>query len=391
MGLQGRWSFIHMENKIKELFTVTADTIIYGKDKEIEKILQSYQHRFVLVGAGELGLATLTGLQKQGIEPECFSDDNPKLWHTTINGIKVLSFQEAIHTFSNNAIFVVTIYNSNSIVEFLTKLDIQTLTFADLSWYYRGTFLPYYFLDTPINRFDDYGKKLQLMLLWADDKSKQEYLDQLNIRINNVPNTVPVNPVDDIYFPRDIVDLQNHEIFIDCGAYTGDTVSEFIERSSTFDKIVSIEPDTKNYELLLNYVSNLPSQYKNKILTRKIALSSEKDKIPFRELGDATSFIGGDTLVDSDTLDNLITDSTYIKMDIEGAELDALMGAEKTILRDRPVMAICLYHRPEHLWKIPLFLHYLVPSYKLFLRAYAENGWDLVCYAVPPSRVKEVK
>ena len=78
---------------------------------------------------------------------------------------------------------------------------------------------------------------------------------------------------------------------------------------------------------------------------------------------------------------------TYIKMDIEGMELEALAGAWWVIQVHRPVLAICAYHEGFHLWEIPLLLHKMVPTYDLRLRRYAEGAAELVWYAVPPERI----
>ena len=72
-----------------------------------------------------------------------------------------------------------------------------------------------------------------------------------------------------------------------------------------------------------------------------------------------------------------------IKMDVEGAELSALLGAKETIRDSRPGLAICLYHRPEHLWQIPLLLKQWDPRYEFALRLYRHAGFDLVMYARP--------
>jgi hypothetical protein len=58
----------------------------------------------------------------------------------------------------------------------------------------------------------------------------------------------------------------------------------------------------------------------------------------------------------------------FIKMDIEGSEPEALKGSANTITARKPKLAICLYHRIEDFWEIPLYLHDLVPWYKLFVR-----------------------
>jgi hypothetical protein len=74
-------------------------------------------------------------------------------------------------------------------------------------------------------------------------------------------------------------------------------------------------------------------------------------------------------------------------MDIEGAEIDALNGASEAIKRFRPILAICVYHKPDHLWKVPLLISTYSDDYSLFLRPHDEEGWELVLYAVPPERL----
>jgi hypothetical protein len=74
-------------------------------------------------------------------------------------------------------------------------------------------------------------------------------------------------------------------------------------------------------------------------------------------------------------------------MDIEGAEPDALAGATNLLRNAQPVLAICLYHRLEHLWQVPNLIHTLASDYSIFVRRYAEDNWEQVCYAVPRSRL----
>jgi hypothetical protein len=73
-------------------------------------------------------------------------------------------------------------------------------------------------------------------------------------------------------------------------------------------------------------------------------------------------------------------------MDIEGSEMDALLGAANLMRQHKPLAAICSYHRLEDLWQIPLRIREYMPEARLFLRLYNVDGWDLVCYAVPPDR-----
>ena len=80
---------------------------------------------------------------------------------------------------------------------------------------------------------------------------------------------------------------------------------------------------------------------------------------------------------------------TYVKMDIEGAEPEALVGATGLLRQHHPVLAVCTYHRSEHLWQIPNLIRSIAPEYNVFLRRYAEECWEGVCYAIPSSRLKQ--
>ena len=74
-------------------------------------------------------------------------------------------------------------------------------------------------------------------------------------------------------------------------------------------------------------------------------------------------------------------------MDIEGAEVDTLLGAQAVAAERSPVLAVCVYHQQDHVWKLPLLMRRLSPDYQLFLRPHVIESWDLVCYAVPKHRL----
>ncbi len=85
-----------------------------------------------------------------------------------------------------------------------------------------------------------------------------------------------------------------------------------------------------------------------------------------------------------DSIDNVCWEDkvTFIKLDIEGSELEALRGAEKIIRRDKPRLAISIYHKPQDYFEIPLYIRGLVPEYKLYIRHHKFNKNDTVLYAV---------
>ena len=77
---------------------------------------------------------------------------------------------------------------------------------------------------------------------------------------------------------------------------------------------------------------------------------------------------------------------TYIKFDVECAEHDALVGGSRTISANMPVLAVCLYHRPEDLWDLPLLVRSIRPDYRFYVRRHSDERWETVLYAVPADR-----
>jgi hypothetical protein len=133
----------------------------------------------------------------------------------------------------------------------------------------------------------------------------------------------------------------------------------------------------------------MPGDLAERVTAMCCAVGSQAGRLRFSATGTGSAGLAedGDHEVDCITLDDLLRDcrATYIKMDVEGAELEALRGGEVVIRRDLPILAVSAYHRPDDLWRIPLLMRALSPEYELFLRPHYEFT-DLVCYAVPTQR-----
>ena len=113
---------------------------------------------------------------------------------------------------------------------------------------------------------------------------------------------------------------------------------------------------------------------------------SSSDILRFNARGDSASYIAenGQTEIPVKSLDDVIwKDSpTFIKMDIEGAEIEALRGSRRIIEEFRPKLAICIYHRPEDLFEIPLLIRKMRKDYRLLVRQYSNSRFETVCYAI---------
>jgi len=195
------------------------------------------------------------------------------------------------------------------------------------------------------------------------------------------------------YFPEgELFRLVSNEFFVDAGAYDGDTISLFLAlRGSNFARILALEPDPANFKKLTVNISRLPSEIQEKIEARNVAVGATPGQLRFADGKGVASSLSqsGPIEVVCSRLDDLLQDShpTYIKLDVEGAELGAIQGTQRIISENQPVIAACVYHAQDHLWKIPAAINRVHPKYNLFLRSYMTECWETVCYAVPSKRV----
>ena len=186
------------------------------------------------------------------------------------------------------------------------------------------------------------------------------------------------------YFDTDIVSLTEQEVFIDAGAYTGDTLEVFVKLTKRqFKKIYCYEPDDGNFAKLKGMATELKVQDKVSLIKKGVHYQS--DVFSFCANGSGSSHISesGNSQIEVCTIADTIKDiPTYIKMDIEGSEIEALYGIKDIIKKYKPKLAICVYHKSDDLWRIPLILKRWVPEYHLYLRHYFPNQYETVCYAV---------
>ncbi|WP_217126449.1 FkbM family methyltransferase [Hydrogenophilus thiooxidans] len=181
------------------------------------------------------------------------------------------------------------------------------------------------------------------------------------------------------YF-EDFLKLKKYdEVFIDAGAYQGETSRLFAEKCSHYRSIHLFEPCLENYQKCLENLKSFPNIY-----CYPFGLYDKSTKAKFFRNGSSSHLSNnGNAIVDLDLLDNILIEKpTYIKMDIEGAELNALRGAKKTITNSNCRLAISVYHRPGDFWKIPRLVLDFKNNYEIKLRHYSESITESVMYFI---------
>lgn len=180
--------------------------------------------------------------------------------------------------------------------------------------------------------------------------------------------------------------------YIDCGTFDGDSVEQFFKfiggNQTNPRKVFAFEPDCDNFNILARrFKGNLNVHCVNK------GVWDRWETLQFKS-GDTM----GSKISDSGTVNNITVEVTdidsvvssakaaFIKMDVEGSELKALKGAEKTIRRDHPILAISAYHKPEDLFTLPQYIKTFddeTYKYDLYLLHHGVCAYELVLYAIP--------
>lgn len=385
--------------ELENLLAEPLETFLDMECNRYDELAGPLSKSLVLFGAGGLGRKTLVGLRTIGIEPIAFADSNPNAQGQSVDGVKVLSPKQAADEFGKTALFVITVYTDSApggiepIKEKLGMLGCEkVISFAPLYWKYPGLFLPHYAYDLPHKVIEAANTVKAAASLFGDPISQEEYLGQIHWRLNPQFAPITARATHEIYFPPDLFTLNGDEVFVDCGAFTGDTIQSFLHQcGGKFEKLLAYEPDPASYQKLTKLVNSLPRHIATRIQTKELGVGSRSEQLHFNAQGVASSSRSdiGEIVIQSEPLDSLLAGEspTYIKMDIEGAEMEALKGAVKTICNHLPLLAISVYHCQDHIWSIPSLLHTLSESYRFYLRRYSARVLDdLVLYAIPDSR-----
>ena len=188
-----------------------------------------------------------------------------------------------------------------------------------------------------------------------------------------------------LYFDSEIWGELGNEVYVDCGAYEGDSILKFISACPWYKKIFAFEAIP---EIMIRCKKMLEDYSDNSIEFVQKAVDRCSRKLLFdagNMMGESCVSAEGTVQVESMPLDLLcLEDISFIKMDIEGSELDAIMGAQHIISHNTPKMAICVYHKADDFWKIPRAILKINPNYTFKLRQHDYEVYsETVLYCIP--------
>ncbi|MBQ6826033.1 MAG: FkbM family methyltransferase [Clostridia bacterium] len=344
-------------------------------ENELWKYLKETDKPIVLYGMGNGADKIISVLEKNEIEFKGIFASDGFVRNKVFHGHIISSYRELKNRFGDMIVLLCFGSSRDEVLENVIKIKNETELFApDVPVISGDIFtLDYYEQNKP--RFD------KIFNLLADDLSRKTFINTIKYKISGKIDylfdceTTPDEPYESF------LKLLDNEIFLDLGAYNGDTVLDFINRVNSYENIIAVEADCKTFKKLIKLTEHLKN-----IECKNLCISDKCGLFPFgMKHGRNSSSLGTDSLAEFITVDELLKDKkvSFIKMDIEGEELNAISGAENTIKTQKPKMLISCYHKTEDLFTLPEKVFSIRNDYKIYMRHFKGlPAWDINYYFI---------
>lgn len=344
-------------------------------EKELWKYLKETEKPILLYGMGNGADKIINVLEEKSVEYKgVFASDGfvrDKLFH----GKKILSYSDAKALYPEMIVLLCFGSARDDVRQNVLKIASEQELFApEVPVISGGLFCEEYY-NSNKSRFDTVYEKL------ADELSRKTYENLIKYKLSGKIEYLIDCEVDDNEPFDNILNLSQNETFVDLGAYTGDTVLEFINRVKSYNKIFAVEPDIKNYKKLAANTENIENVFKF-----NVGIGNFCGLAPFSMSGGRNSKKEkGNIEINFKTVDSIVEENevTYIKMDVEGEEEKAILGARSTILKYKPKMLVSAYHKTDDLIKLPETVMNIRDDYKIYIRHLKSlPAWDTNFYFI---------
>lgn len=344
-------------------------------ERELWKYLKATEKPILLYGMGNGADKIINVLDSYGIQFEgVFASDGfvrDKLFH----GKKIMSYTEALEKFPQMIVLLCFGSARADVRENVLKIASEQELYApEVPVVAGGLFCEEYY-NINKERFKLVYERL------CDELSRKTYKNLIKYKLSGKIDYLLECEVDDDEPYNSFLKLGDNESFLDLGAYTGDTVDDFVKRVDGYKKIFAAEPDIKNFKRLTANTEDLENTF-----CFNVGISSFCGLAPFSMNGGRNSKKEkGKKEIEFKTVDQLVEQNeiTYIKMDVEGEEENALKGAKNTILRNKPKMLVSAYHKTDDLILLPETVFGIRDDYKLYIRHFKSlPAWDTNFYFI---------
>ena len=343
--------------------------------KDLWNYLKETQKPIVLYGMGNGADKIIKVLNNRGIPFKgVFASDGfvrEKIFH----GFKVTDFSSLQKEFGDMIVLLCFGSSRPEVLENIKKIArTQELYAPDVPVY--GDIL--FCLDYAKNNVKELKSVYDIL---CDERSKLTFENTVKYKISGDIKYLFDCEVSEDEPYENFLNLDENEIFMDLGAYRGDTVKDFLSRVKNHQKIYAVEPDRKTFLKLTKECEGLENtEFLN------ACISDTDGKRVFNMDSSRGSAVGkGGTEIDCLCVDGILKGNaaSFIKMDIEGEEANAITGAKETILKYKPKMLISCYHRSEDLIEIPKRVLEIRDDYKVYMRHFSSlPAWDTCYYFV---------
>ena len=338
--------------------------------------LQETRKPILLYGMGNGADMIIKILESYSISySDTFASDGFVRGHS-LHGKRDLSFREAKEKYGNFVIIVTFAVHDEPTMNFISQLSDSFELYAPTVSVVDGS--PFD-LDFFKENEDNFHKAYEML---SDEKSKSDYLDILRFKLSGDVKYLVKTHSEKMKLYDEVLPLSDNETIMDLGAYDGDTVREFLTvTNGKYNKIFALEPDEKNFRKLERKTEGLEN-----LIRLNIGAWDKKETLYFaKKSGRNSRLEDGGVPVEFDSVDNIADcEITFIKMDIEGAELKALEGAKNTVRKYKPKLYVCAYHRNEDMFALPFKIKELYEGYKIYFRQHPYiPAWESNFYAIP--------
>jgi len=355
-----------------------------------EELVQALSRKFdrkkpvAIYGAGGASiLAKPCFDQMENIE--YFIDDTPGKAGTLFFDRPVISLSEALEK-SKSHLILVSCHVQKSRRIMLNKLYEHQITGSEI-----GTLEEYIYCTNAESILSVYD-------MLEDDISKATYANVIQVRMGKAPLNPDLVYRGEQYFllPQFAYGLSFQDVFVDCGAYVGDTLEKYMLFSEgSFKKIFAFEPDERLYQALQIRAERLRKEYglsDDRLVLINAGVGEKDDNVSFHRDTTApglsgtfqnTAFNSQEAALRVFSLDSYFANEkiSFIKADIESYEYPMLLGAEKVIKRDKPRIAISIYHNAVDTFRLALKIKEMNSCYKFAIRQHQYVPHDTVLYA----------
>ena len=396
--MTGFWNEDHEAPAMRQSRLAFLDPgIVAHHQAAIARIVTAAAQRggLAFVGSALLPAKCARGLAAAGSKPRCLIEFDARYWGRTVEGVPVVAPQEAFALLGEDPVVIVAVWSPNHAFtatrEWLGLSRIENLPSCCRP---RSGLQPRRLASIISSGSRGYYRRLlvadTLSNLLADEESRRQFEGHLKWQVSLDSRYLPAGDRRRAHFGVPFLTMPEDVAIVDVGAFDGDSLRNFLFWRGNFRVYYALEPDPISYRRLTEYTRSLPASIAQQIRAVQAAAAETAGKLMVSPTGKPGSTPGQNSSQAEAITSIRISDYfageqiNYLKLDIEGAEHQALAGAWDLIERDRPMLAVAMYHKPLDIVQIPMEIIRHTPGYRYFVRSDDDDGIDLTFYAAPP-------